>query len=191
MTKNDVEKIMEEEGLTSAHNLLEDRPDKENEVVIKMDDGYYSVYQTDEHGQMIGRPVKISDEEDAFDRFLSKLRAIKTKQYEQLLCSKDANRVLRITATKTFVSRYDFEATYHELYKSKTGEFFAVLRMDPAPGGYGEEYMYIKEVYELVIDEKGKTYSEEDLLQLVFSKGKKVTPGDGGRGSYQDWLEKF
>ena len=67
------------------------------------------------------------------------------------------------------MSRYDFEATYHELYKSKDGKLFSVVRIDPAPGGYGEEYMYIKDVYELDIDEEWKTYSDEELLQLVFS----------------------
>lgn len=142
MTKKEVEKIIEEEALISDYNLLEDRPDRENE--------------------------------DALDRFLSKLRAIKTQKYEQLFCSKGANRVLRITITKTFVSSHDFEATYHELYKSKDGKLFSVMRIDPAPGGYGEEYMYIKDVYELDIDEEWKTYSDEELLQLVFSEGEKV-----------------
>lgn len=142
MTKKEVEKIIEEEALISDYNLLEDRPDRENE--------------------------------DALDRFLSKLRAIKTQKYEQLFCNKGANRVLRITITKTFVSRHDFEATYHELYKSKDGKLFSVTRIDPAPGGYGEEYMYIKDVYELDIDEEWKIYSDEELLQLVFSEGEKV-----------------
>ena len=80
--------------MISDYNLLEDRPDRENE--------------------------------DALDRFLSKLRAIKTQKYEQLFCSNGANRVLRITITKTFVSRHDFEATYHELYKSKDFATFKV-----------------------------------------------------------------
>lgn len=174
MTKTDVENIIKEEVLVSAYNWLEDRPDRENEVIIKMADGYYRVYQTDEHSQMIGKPVIISDSEYAFDIFLSKLRAIKTKCYEQLLCSKDANRALRITIDKTFVSRDEFEATYHELYKSEDGKLWGILRMEPAPGGYGEEHMYIKDVYELVIDEKGKANTDEDLLQLVFAEGEKI-----------------
>lgn len=174
MFKENVEKIIEEEGLTFAYNLLEDRPDRENETVIKMENDHYIVYQTDEQAQMIGKPVKIISEGDAIDTFLGKLRAQKTKQYEQLFCNEGAERVLRETITKTFVSSYDFEATYHELYKSKDGKYFSVVRIEPAPGGYGEEYMYIQEAYKLGVADNEPSYSDEDLLQLILSKGEKV-----------------
>ena len=108
------------------------------------------------------------------DLFLSKLRAIKTQKFNQLFEDKGAKRVLREAINKTFVSRHDFETTYHELYKANDGTCFSVVRMDPAPGGYGEEFMYIREVYEAEIDVKEKSYSDEELLQLVFSEGEKV-----------------
>lgn len=174
MTKRDVQKTIEEESLIFAYNLLEDRADNENEIVIKADNDHYIVYQTDENAQIIGNPVIIINESEALDAFLNKLRAIKTKKYEHLLCSNGAIRILRETTTKTFISRYDFEATYHELYKSNDEKYFSVLRIDPAPGGYGEEFTYIKDVYKLDINFKGQSYSDEDLLQLVFSKGEKI-----------------
>lgn len=174
MTKKEVEELIKEERLIYAYNLLENRPDRENEVVVKTEDNHYIVYQTDEHAQMPGHPVKIISEQDALDIFLSKLRAIKTKHYEQLFSSNDATRVLRENINKTFISSHEFEASYHELYKSKGGRYFSVLRIDPAPGGYGEEYMYIKEAYKLDIDANENSYSDEELLQLVFSKGEKI-----------------
>ena len=34
MTKSDVERIIEEEMLISEYNLIENRPDRENEIVV-------------------------------------------------------------------------------------------------------------------------------------------------------------
>lgn len=175
MTKEDVELIVEEEGLSFAYNLLEDRPDVGNELVVKPENDHYVLYQTDEQAQVIeDNRVRVIGEEDAFNMLLTKLRAMKRKQYEQFFKEIGAKRVLRKQVEKTFVSTHDFEATYHELYKTEGGKLFSVIRIDPAPGGYGEEYMYIKEVYELDIDVKENTYSDEELLNLVFDKGARV-----------------
>lgn len=69
---------------------------------------------------------------------------------------------------------HDFEASYHELYKTESGKCFYVIRIDSAPGGYGEKFMYIQAVYELDIDVQGKNYSDEELMKLVFAEGKKL-----------------
>lgn len=174
MTKEDVERIIEEEELPAAYNILEDRPDKENEVVVKKEEDHFVVYLTNDSAQIEGHPVKIIREEDAFDMFLSRLRAIKTKRFEQLFYDQGAERILRNEISKTFVSRHDFDTNYQELYKAKGGKYYSVTRIDPAPGGYGEEFMYIKEVYALNIDENGKSYSDEELMLVVLSEGEKL-----------------
>ncbi len=107
------------------------------------------------------------------DKTFEELKA-KGNKYDRFLEDMGAERVLRELINKTFVARYEFEATYHELYKAEDGKYFAAVRIDPAPGGYGEEYMYVTEVYEADIDIKGDSYSDEELLQLVLSEGKKV-----------------
>lgn len=99
---------------------------------------------------------------------------MKTKKYNQFFEDANATRILREMINKTFVSSHDFDTTYHELYKTDDGKYFSAVRIDPAPGGYGEEFMYIREVYELEIDVTGKSYSDEELMELVFSEGKKM-----------------
>ena len=87
------------------------------------------------------------------------------QRFEQLFYDQGAERILRNEISKTFVSRHDFDTNYQELYKAKGGKYYSVTRIDPAPGGYGEEFMYIKEVYALNIDENGKSYEENSLIK--------------------------
>ncbi len=174
MTKKDIEKIVEEEGLATAYNWLEDRPDAENEVVAKQEKDHFVIYRTDENAQVMNGLKRLISEEDALDMFLAMLRSIRTKQYEKYFENMGAKRVLRKLIEKKFVSMHDFEALYHELYKTEAGKCFSVIRKDPAPGGYGEEWMYIMEAYESDVDDQEKAYSDEELLQFVFAEGDRL-----------------
>ena len=76
MTRDDIKKIIKEEGLR-AYNFFEDRMDMENEIVIVNDSNQWIVYVTDERASKITGSEKMFDNEiDALDNFLKRLRAL-------------------------------------------------------------------------------------------------------------------
>lgn len=75
MTKNDVLKIIKEEDL-QCYNFYENRYNKEDEVGIKAENGYWVVYATDERAStVIGSEKRFDDEEKALENFVKRLRA--------------------------------------------------------------------------------------------------------------------
>lgn len=76
MTRDDIKKIIKEEGLR-GYNFFEDRIDMENEIVIVNDSNQWIVYVTDERASKITGSEKMFDNEiDALDNFLKRLRAL-------------------------------------------------------------------------------------------------------------------
>ncbi len=76
MTRDDIKKIIKEEGLR-GYNFFEDRMDMENEIVIVNDSKQWIVYVTDERASKITGSEKMFDNEiDALDNFLKRLRAL-------------------------------------------------------------------------------------------------------------------
>ena len=76
MTREDIKKIIKEEGLRGYH-FFEDRMDMENEIVIVNDSNQWIVYVTDERASKITGSEKMFDNEiDALDNFLKRLRAL-------------------------------------------------------------------------------------------------------------------
>ena len=76
MTRDDIKKIITEEGLR-GYNFFEDRMDMENEIVIVNDSNQWIVYVTDERASKITGSEKMFDNEiDALDNFLKRLRAL-------------------------------------------------------------------------------------------------------------------
>lgn len=76
MTRDDIKKIIKEEGLR-GYNFFEDRMDMENEIVIVNDSKQWIVYVTDERASKITESEKMFDNEiDALDNFLKRLRAL-------------------------------------------------------------------------------------------------------------------
>ena len=76
MTRDDIKKIIKEEGLR-GYNFFEDRMDMENEIVIVNDSNQWIVYVTDERASKITGSEKMFDNEiDALDNFLKRLRAL-------------------------------------------------------------------------------------------------------------------
>ena len=76
MTRDDIKKIIKEEGLRE-YNFFEDRMDMENEIVIVNDSNQWIVYVTDERASKITGSEKMFDNEiDALDNFLKRLRAL-------------------------------------------------------------------------------------------------------------------
>ena len=76
MTRDDIKKIIKEEGLR-GYNFFEDRMDMENEIVIVYDSNQWIVYVTDERASKITGSEKMFDNEiDALDNFLKRLRAL-------------------------------------------------------------------------------------------------------------------
>ena len=76
MTRDDIKKIIKEEGLR-GYNFFEDRMDMENEIVIVNDSNQWLVYVTDERASKITGSEKMFDNEiDALDNFLKRLRAL-------------------------------------------------------------------------------------------------------------------
>ena len=76
MTRDDIKKIIKEEGLR-GYNFFEDRMDMENEIVIVNDSNQWIVYVTDERASKITGSEKMFDNEiDALDNFLKRLRAV-------------------------------------------------------------------------------------------------------------------
>ena len=76
MTRDDIKKIIKEEGLR-GYTFFEDRMDMENEIVIVNDSNQWIVYVTDERASKITGSEKMFDNEiDALDNFLKRLRAL-------------------------------------------------------------------------------------------------------------------
>lgn len=76
MTRDDIKKIIKEEGLR-GYNFFEDRMDMENEIVIVNDSNQWIVYVTDERASKITGSEKMFDNEiDALDNFFKRLRAL-------------------------------------------------------------------------------------------------------------------
>ena len=72
MTRDDIKKIIKEEGLR-GYNFFEDRMDMENEIVIVNDSNQWIVYVTDERASKITGSEKMFDNEiDALDNFLKR-----------------------------------------------------------------------------------------------------------------------
>lgn len=75
MTRNDVLKIIKEEDL-HYYNFYENRYNKEDEVGIKSENGYWVVYATDERASAVtGSEKRFDDEEKALENFVKRLRA--------------------------------------------------------------------------------------------------------------------
>ncbi|GKX30766.1 hypothetical protein SH1V18_32460 [Vallitalea longa] len=77
MTREDVIRIIKDENLDN-YNLNEDRYNRENEVGIRSENGYWTVYATDERASKVtGSEKKFEHEEQALDNFIKRLRASK------------------------------------------------------------------------------------------------------------------
>lgn len=75
MTRNDVLKIIRDENLHN-YNFYETRYNKEDEVGIKAENGYWVVYATDERASTVtGSEKRFDDEEKALENFVKRLRA--------------------------------------------------------------------------------------------------------------------
>lgn len=73
MEKDEVNKIIQDEGLTNF-NLFEKYSVKENEVVIKKENKSWEVFSTSEKGSAEGIKV-FQNESEALDNFTERLRA--------------------------------------------------------------------------------------------------------------------
>ncbi len=77
MKRDEAIRIIKEEDLRN-YNLDENRFNRENEVGIKNENGYWTVYATDERASMVtGSEIRFDNEELAFDNFIKRLRADK------------------------------------------------------------------------------------------------------------------
>ena len=76
MTKNDIIEIINKEGLFQ-YNIFNDHTQNANEVVIKQENDQYSVYETDEKNKIKGEVLTFSNEKEAVDDFIKKLRELK------------------------------------------------------------------------------------------------------------------
>jgi len=74
MTKEDVIKIIEIEKL-DFHSIFTSKTTIPNNVVIQKRDNDWIVFSNDERGNVYGRIRFFSNEEEAFDNFLKRLRA--------------------------------------------------------------------------------------------------------------------
>lgn len=97
-----------------------------------------------------------------------------TREYLNLIKQYGLRKIYRKVDTKTFVSRYDFESTMRDLYKGDDGKFCVVWKFDPEPGGYGEEFILIEDMTEMIEVENAGSLTEDELLELV-SKAKKIS----------------
>lgn len=77
MNINEAIKIIHDEKLQD-YNLNEERNNRENEVVLRYENDKWIVYVTDERASKITNSQDIySDEEEALDNFIDRLRADK------------------------------------------------------------------------------------------------------------------
>lgn len=77
MKKEEAKRIIAKEGLEN-YNFNEDRYKRENEVVLRHENDKWIVYVTDERASKITNSQDTySDEEDALDDFIDRLRADK------------------------------------------------------------------------------------------------------------------
>lgn len=77
MTREQVISIIEKEQLRNF-NMDEERYNKENEVSICRENGFWKVYATDERASpIIGSEIVFDNESDAWENFLKRLRADK------------------------------------------------------------------------------------------------------------------
>ena len=77
MTREDAIDIISKEELKS-YNLNEDRYNREDELVIKQENGTWIVYATNERASMITGSKKIFiSEDEAWDNLIKRLRADK------------------------------------------------------------------------------------------------------------------
>ncbi len=77
MTREEAIKCIEKEELI-GYNFFEERYNKENEVVIKEDNGVWIVYATDERASKVTGSEKIFEtEKEALENLIKRLRADK------------------------------------------------------------------------------------------------------------------
>ena len=76
MTKNSIIEIINKEGLFQ-YNIFNDHTPKENEVIIKQENDQYLVYETNGKNNIKGDILTFSDEKEAIDNFIKKLRELK------------------------------------------------------------------------------------------------------------------
>ena len=98
-----------------------------------------------------------------------------TKEYLKLIRKYGLKKVFRLIDSKTFVSRYDFEAYMRDLYSTKDGRYCVVWKYDPEPGGYGEEFVLIEGMTELIEIENAETMSEEEIIEYVSKNAGKIS----------------
>ncbi len=77
MNKADALKIINDEAL-SGYNLFEQHSERPNEVIIKFDNNSWLVYANDERGVTYGKIESFSNESDALEKFIKRLRGAKT-----------------------------------------------------------------------------------------------------------------
>lgn len=76
MTREEAERIIADEGLAYC-NLLEERADAADELVVRKDAGRWTVYATGERaGRIAGSEAVFGNEEDALENFVRRLRAL-------------------------------------------------------------------------------------------------------------------
>ena len=81
MTRDRLFEIIKDENLIQF-NILNDHPDKANEIILKLEEDNYIIYQTDENINIKGNKEIFSNESEAFDKYLTILRKFKENYLE-------------------------------------------------------------------------------------------------------------
>ncbi|MCP4158774.1 MAG: hypothetical protein GY760_01760 [Deltaproteobacteria bacterium] len=79
MNKTEALKIINEEEL-SDYNFFQQHSDRPNEVIIKLENDKWLVYANDERCNVHGRIKSFSNESDALEEFLKRLRGSKNSK---------------------------------------------------------------------------------------------------------------
>ncbi|MCP3925295.1 MAG: hypothetical protein GY714_22200 [Desulfobacterales bacterium] len=79
MNKTDALKIINDEEL-SDYNLFEQHNERPNEVIIKLENDKWLVYANDERCNIHGKIKSFSNESDALEEFIKRLRGSKNSK---------------------------------------------------------------------------------------------------------------
>jgi hypothetical protein len=76
MKKEQILEIIRKEGLF-RYNIFNDHPQKANEVIIRQENGQYTIFRTDEKNKVLGDEAAFFNEDEAINYFIKQLHILK------------------------------------------------------------------------------------------------------------------
>jgi hypothetical protein len=76
MNKEQILETIRKEGLFQ-YNIYNDHPQRPNEVLIRQENGQYTIFRTDEKNEILGNEATFSDEAEAINNFIKQLHILK------------------------------------------------------------------------------------------------------------------